>query len=82
MINLERIEKAYLRFQNMAVSLQFRTVKKEIGWEVVQHGTRLLLTSTEEECNKLVEELDISVQEIIREEYDRMMNELKEADTS
>lgn len=94
MINLQRIEKASLRFRNFCDQLQFRAVEVEqkdknsagqevlkIVWEVKQ-GPRTLLTSTEEECKLVTNNLNSALSDVLQAEYDHMMNELKEADTT
>lgn len=78
MINLLKIEQATLRFKLLTDNLIFKTFDKE-----VRCNSRLIYTALDKEtAEELTNKFNETLAEVIQEEYDRMMNELKDADES
>lgn len=91
-IDLEKIEKAYIRFKLLADNLMFRvsTIPKPDNPEYkdtkeyfeVRCNSRFVFSSKDKgDCETLALRLNIALTEVMQEEYDAMMNSMKEAET-
>jgi len=82
MIDIERIEKGYLRFRTLCDTLLFKATymsEKENRWEVRCNGRFIFMAEgdgAEKDCKEVAKELNEILQPFIEKQYTKFLDEV------